>query len=195
MNAIQIIRDEHRSISAVLQGLRQLAKAARDPRVKPGFDVLRAMIRYLDEFPERLHHPKEDEYLFAAVQVRAPQAKALIASLKEEHEQGAHLVRELERALLFFEDAGPGSARAFLEKVDQYAEFHWAHMRKEERQLLPLAEQHLTPLDWRGIDAAFDANRNPIAGIRERDFQALFTKIVSLAPAPVGFGERWQKAV
>ena len=194
MNAIQIIRDEHRSIASVLHGLKELARQAQDPRVKPGFEVLRAMIRYIDEFPERLHHPKEDEYLFAAVQVRVPQAKPLVASLKEEHEQGARLVRELERSLMLFEDAWPAGAREFLERVDQYADFERAHMRREERQLLPLAEQHLTALDWRGIDAAFDANRNPLAGIRERDFEALFRKIVNLAPAPVGFGERWQKA-
>ena len=58
---------------------------------------------------------------------------------------------------------------------------------------MPLAERVLTPEDWRAIDDAFDVNRDPIAGIRERDFEALFTKIVNLAPAPIGFADRWQK--
>jgi hemerythrin-like domain-containing protein len=194
MLAIQKIRDEHRSISAVLHGLKQLARDAQDVRVKPDFAPLRAMIRYIDEYPERLHHPKEDQYLFARLETRAPQAKALVDALKAEHVQGAQLVRDLERALIFFEEGWPVGAREFLEAVDAYAEFHWKHMRKEETELLPLAERILTPEDWRAIDAAFDVNRDPIAGIRERDFEALFTKIVNLAPAPVGFGERWQKA-
>jgi len=34
------------------------------------FDVLRAMLFYIDEFPERLHHPKESDLLFTRV-VRA----------------------------------------------------------------------------------------------------------------------------
>src|SRR5690348_8607033 len=101
MLAIQKIRDEHRSISAVLHGLKQLARDAQDPRVKPGFEALRAMIRYIDEYPERLHHPKEDEFLFARLEARVPQAKPLVAALKSEHQQGARLVRDLERALLF----------------------------------------------------------------------------------------------
>jgi hemerythrin-like domain-containing protein len=194
MLAIQKIRDEHRSISAVLHGLKQLARDAQDPRVEPGFQALRAMIRYIDEYPERLHHPKEDEFLFARLEARVPQAKPLVAALKSEHQQGARLVRDLERALLFFEEGWPVGAREFLEAVDAYAEFHWKHMRKEESELLPLAEKHLPPDDWRAINAAFDVNQDPIAGIRERDFEALFSKIVNLAPAPLGFGERWRKA-
>ena len=193
MLAIQKIRDEHRSISAVLHALKQLAREAQDVRVKPGFDALRAMIRYIDEVPEQLHHPKEDQYLFARVAARAPQAKPLIDSLKADHEQGARLVRELERALLRFEDAAPAGAREFLDAVNAYAEFHWKHMRREETELLPLAERSLMPEDWRAIDEAFDTNRDPIAGIQERDFAALFTRIVNLAPAPVGVGGRWQK--
>src|SRR5581483_4248673 len=100
MRAIQKIRDEHRSIAAVLHGLKQLARDVQDARVRPGFEALRAMIRYLDEYPERLHHPKEDEQLFARVLDRAPQAKALIDGLKAEHVEGARRIRELERALL-----------------------------------------------------------------------------------------------
>jgi hemerythrin-like domain-containing protein len=193
MKAIQKIRDEHRSISAVLHGLKQLARDAQNARVKPDFAVFRAMIRYIDEFPEQLHHPKEDAYLFAPLGERAPGAKALIDELKREHVEGARLVRELERKLVFLEDCWPAGAREFLDVVDAYAEFHWKHMRKEEHELLPLAERHLLPADWRAIDAAFDANRDPIAGVREKDFGALFTRIVSLAPAPVGLGEPWKK--
>ena len=194
MTAIQKIRDEHRSISAVLHGLQQLARDAQNARVKPGFEALRAMIRYIDEYPERLHHPKEDEYLFARLEARAPEAKPLVASLRAEHENGARLVRDLERALVFFEEGWPAGATEFLEAVNAYADFHWKHMRKEESELLPLAEKRLSAEDWRAIDAAFDVNQDPIAGIRERDFEALFSKIVNLAPAPIGFGKRWQKA-
>jgi hypothetical protein len=66
-------------------------------------------------------------------------------------------------------------------------------MRKEERELLPLAERHLTAADWKEIDDAFAANEDPIAGMHERDFEKLFTRIVNLAPEPVGLGERWSR--
>lgn len=194
MKAIQKIRDEHRSIAAVLHGLKQLARDAQDARVKPGFAVFRAMLHYIDEFPEALHHPKEDQYLFPPIAARALGAQALIDGLRREHEDGKRLVRDLERALMLFEDSWPAGAPGFLRAVDDYADFHWKHMRKEEHELLPLAEKYLSAEDWRAIDEAFEVNRDPIAGVTEKDFRALFSRIVSLAPAPVGLADRWKPA-
>jgi hemerythrin-like domain-containing protein len=191
--SIQILKSEHRSIAAVLHGLKELARMAQDSAVRPDFRALRSMIRYIDEYPERLHHPKEDEHLFARLLARAPEAKALIDELQAEHEQGARLVRELERTLVFLEDGWPAGVREFQQAADAYAEFHWQHMRKEEQQVLPLAEKKLSAEDWKAIDAAFAANRDPVEGVRERDMEALFTRIVNLAPEPVGLGESWRR--
>jgi hemerythrin-like domain-containing protein len=193
-NAINILKDEHRSISAVVHGLKELARLAQDAKVKPDFQVFRAMLRYIDEYPERLHHPKEDKYLFARLLARAPQTRPLIRRLTSEHEEGARMIRELERALLFFEEGWPSRAREFQQTVEEYARFHWDHMRIEEKELFPLAERHLTAEDWKWVDDAFAANKDPITGLRERDFEGLFSRIVSLAPAPVGLGEPWKKA-
>ena len=192
-DAISILKSEHRSISAVLHGLKELARMAQDATVRPRFQVLRSMVRYIDEYPERLHHPKEDEHLFARVLKRAPQARALVEGLHAEHQEGARLIRELERALLFFEEGWPAGAREFQDKVDAYAAFHWQHMRKEEQELLPLAERVLGAEDWQAIDRAFAANEDPIAELEQRDYEKLFTRIANLAPEPVGLGEPWRK--
>ena len=192
--AIRIIRDEHRSISAVLSGLIELTRVARTPGVQPGFAVFRAMIHYIDEFPERLHHPKEDHFLFARLAERAPDTRPLVEELRKEHVRGAELVRELESALIAFEVNGARGLPAFDAAVNAYAQFHWDHMRKEEEQVLPLAEKHLTEADWRWIEDAFAGNRDPIADLRERDFEQLYQRIVNLAPAPVGLGEAWRRA-
>ncbi len=191
-DAISILKSEHRSISAVLHGLKELARMAQDATVRPRFQVLRSMLRYIDEYPERLHHPKEDEHLFARVAARAPQAKKLIDELKKEHEQGAGLIRELERTLLFFEEGWPAGGREFQQAVDAFADFHWQHMRKEELELLPIAERVLTAADWRAIERAFATNLDPIAELQERDYERLFSRIANLAPAPVGLGEAWR---
>jgi hemerythrin-like domain-containing protein len=191
-DAISILKSEHRSISAVLHGLKELARIAQDALARPRFQVLRSMLRYIDEYPERLHHPKEDEHLFKRVVKRAPEARLLVEELQAEHEEGARLIRELERTLLFFEEGWPAGAREFQQAVDAYAAFHWKHMRKEEHELLPLAERVLTAEDWRAIERAFAANEDPVAGMRERDYEKLFSRIANLAPAPVGLGEAWR---
>jgi hemerythrin-like domain-containing protein len=178
--AIAILKGEHRSISAVVSGLKDLAHMAHDASARPDFTVFRAMLRYIDEYPERLHHPKEDEFL-------------LIKELEAEHVEGAKRVRELERSLLFLEDRWPVGSREFCDLVDGYAQFHWNHMRKEEEKILPLAEAHLIETDWRVIEDAFAGNADPIADLREKDFQVLFSRIASIAPAPVGLGEPWRR--
>ena len=192
--AITILKNEHRSISAVLSGLKELAHMAHHATGRPDFGVFRAMLRYIDEYPERLHHPKEDEYLFARLAARLPEAKPLLEELQAEHVEGARRVRDLERALLFLEDRWPAGVREFSEAVDGYAQFHWNHMRREEEKVLPLAELHLSQADWDLIGRAFAGNDDPIADLREKDFQVLFSRIASLAPAPIGLGDPWKKS-
>jgi len=192
--AVRILRDEHRSISAVLQCLQQLTRLAQDPAIKPDFAVFRAMIYYIDNFPERLHHPKEDNYLFARLLRRSDAARALVEKLMAEHVEGARLVRELERAVLAFEETWPRGAQDLAAAVGAYAEFHWTHMRCEEQELLPLAETVLIEEDWEAIEAAFAGNADPIADLRDQDFDKLFTRIVNIAPAPIGLGEAWRRA-
>ena len=60
-------------------------------------------------------------------------------------------------------------------------------MSKEETRILPLARKVLLPEDWAAIDAAFNANDNPWEGPAGK-YKALFTRIVNIAPAPIGVG-------
>ncbi len=191
--AIRAIKDEHRTISAVLHGLRYLSQQALDAGVHPDFAVFRAMIYYIDEFPERLHHPHEEKVLFARLLERAPGVASLVGELREEHLQGAGLIRDLEREVAYFEENRPAGAASFKAAVDAYADFHWNHMRKEEGQLLPFAEEHLQAEDWEAVGAAFGTHKDPVAGVPEKEFETLFSRIASIAPDPIGFGSRWKK--
>jgi len=76
-----------------------------------------------------------------------------------------------------------------MQEVDRFALGYWDHMRKEEERVFPLAEKMLTAGDWAAIDRAFEENLDPLASERdERDFRKLFSRIVSLAPPPIGVG-------
>jgi hypothetical protein len=86
-------------------------------------------------------------------------------------------------------EGGEGFFDAFANEVEDYANFHWRHMRKQEEVLMPLAERHLKEEDWREIDAAFQGNADPLIGVNvKQGFEQLFTRIVRLAPAPIGVG-------
>ena len=191
--SIRIIHDEHRSMSSVLHALAHLTRMAKDPAIEPDFNVFRAVIRYIDQYPERLHHPKEDEFLFRRLSAVCPEARPLIERLESEHREGARLVRELERSLMLFEDNRSDGWANFSDMVDTYSQFHWDHMRLEEKELIPLAERHFSTRDWEVVDAGFSSNTDPIAQVKEKDFQELFTRLVNIAPAPVGLGAPWRK--
>jgi hemerythrin-like domain-containing protein len=187
--ALQIIRDEHAAVSAVLRSLLQMME--RDPDEEPErfFDVLRAMLFYIDEFPERRHHPKESDLLFPKLARVAPELMPVIRRLEEDHLQGENRVRELQHLLLAWELLGDSRRAAFQEAARRYVEFYRTHMRVEETELLPVAQQRLAPEDWVQLDAAFRTHTDPLAsGDRDPVYDRLFTRIVMRAPAPIGVG-------
>ena len=187
--ALNIIKDEHRSIAAVLHGMQELVRRIRERAVKIDPRVFRAMLYYLDTFTERMHHPKEDQYLFSPLRLIGGGHSALIAELEREHAEGENALRRVEQYLIRYEEGGEKEFPEFAREVDRFVEGYWEHMRKEEDQVFPLAEKLFTPADWDAIDRAFAANADPLAGDRnEKDFRRLFSHIVSLAPPPIGVG-------
>ena len=187
--AASILRDEHRSLGAVVHALQFLVREIQDKGRAPDFRLLHAMLYYVREYPERLHHPKEDRYLFAALKRRTHEADAVVAELEREHTQGEKLLNDLTVALSIFEAGAKEGAQRFSREVSRFADFYWSHMQKEEDQVLPIAERALTEDDWRGIHAAFAANQDPnFSGDAQDEFRRLFTRIVNLTPAPLGLG-------
>lgn len=188
MKSLTIIQDEHRAITAVIEGLRHLVKAVRDGRIAPDHALFGAMFDYIENFPERLHHPKEDDYLFARLRVRRPEVAPVLAALSREHEIGHARFYELKAKWERFRD-DPGALDAFADGIERYSHFHWKHMRREEDEVFPLAREALTAEDWQAIDAAFKSNEEPIVGVpASKAFRELFRKIVAIAPPPFGVG-------
>jgi hemerythrin-like domain-containing protein len=187
--SLTIIRDEHQALAAMLRSLPMLLAQARRENKLPDFSVVRAMLFYIDEFPERLHHTKESELLFPKVRARMPELAATLDRLDAEHGQGERAVRELEHLLLAYEVMGESRREAFEQAVGRYIASYLNHMAVEETEILPAAVAHLTPEDWAELDAAFAANKDPLAGHEPDDgYRPLFRKILNSAPAPIGLG-------
>lgn len=186
---LEIIRDEHQALAAMLRSLSMLLAHARRHAALPDFDVLRAMLFYIDEFPERLHHTKESELLFPLLRERAPALTPVLDQLDRDHAQGEAAIRELEHALLAFEVMGSARRDAFEAAAQRYIGFYLTHMALEEAQVLPAAREVFDAEDWRALDAAFEANRDPLTGHEPADdYRALFHRIAMAAPAPIGLG-------
>lgn len=186
--AVRIIHDEHQAMSAMLQTLHLMSERLH-AGANTDFDLMRAMLFYLDEFPERLHHAKETAVLFPKVRARAPEAAAVLDRLGAEHARGSATIRELEHLLLAFEQLGESRRKPFVDALNAYVEGYVHHLQAEETEVLPLAEKCLTEDDWQQVNAAFRAERDPLTGQKASDeYHALFEKILSRLPAPIGLG-------
>jgi hemerythrin-like domain-containing protein len=183
------IRQEHSALAAMLRSILLHLGLHRKNASLPDFAALRAMVFYIDEFPEKHHHRIELELLFPKLRARTPLCRSLLDHLDGDHAAGERNIRELEHALLAFEMLGEPRRAAFEQAMTRYVDFYLAHMALEEREVLPLAETVLTKEDWAELDEAFFARQDPLAGGRiEPDYAALFTRIVGLVPAPIGLG-------
>ena len=186
---LTVIRDEHAALAAMLKSLSMLLAEHRRHATLPDFLVLRSMLFYIGEFPERLHHTKESTLLFPTLRQRSAEAHAVLDRLDQEHAQGEASIRELEHTLLAFEMMGESRREPFEQATQRYVDFYLAHMRTEETEVLPLAERVLLDEDWALLDAAFAANRDPLTGhAADAPYRALFSRIVHLVPAPLGLG-------
>jgi hemerythrin-like domain-containing protein len=188
-SALQIIRSEHAALAAMLRSLDMMLAHGPGGEPERFFEVVRAMLFYIDEFPEKLHHPKESERLFPRLARAAPELAAVIDRLEGDHHDGERKVRELQHLLMAWELLGESRRQAFVEQATEYVRFYLEHMRIEESRLLPLAEKVLSPAEHAELDAAFARDPDPLAsGSRDGSFDRLFSRIVTTAPEPVGLG-------
>ena len=180
------IRDEHRSIAAVIHGLEFVARQARDHGIPPSFPLLRAMLHYLVAFPEELHHPKEDAYLFRKLRQRTSEFDATLDELERQHVTGHRLVEELARSIDVYEASPTSGFPGFAEALARFSTAQIQHMALEAKVIVPAARAHLTCEDWAEIGAAFAANGDPrFSTDNDEEFRELFTRIVNLTRAPV----------
>lgn len=189
--SLRIIREEHAALAAMLRSLQLMVERGPKQDAQRFFAVLRAMLFYIDEFPERLHHPKETELLFPKVALASQHAANAVRKLNHDHERGESAVRQLQHLLLAWELVGETRRGAFEGACLRYITFYLDHMQLEETVILPEAEQWLSAEEWQQLDDAFLSNRDPLTGKYPIDpaYERLFAHIVLTAPAPIGVGD------
>lgn len=192
-HALEILRREHRSIGAVLYCLDQIAEETRAGKLAPEFDFFEAALAYMRDFPDRFHHPKEDEYLFRVLREKKPSLGDILDELHQQHIAGDRALTDLAHKLQDWQAApdDDAAAAAFLDGVGDYCRFQRQHARREETTVMPASREILDEDDWAPINAAFSDHDDPLFGERTRkDFTGMFSRIVQLAPEPWGVSER-----
>ena len=181
--ATETIKAEHRALSSVLQVLRHVLHDISAEHAQPDFALLSAALYYIDDFACRCHHPKEDQYLFAAIRRHAPQAGATLASLQGEHQRDDVFVRDLHRLLVLYQGGAPDALRRLRASLDIYTAMLYEHMRKEE-VLIETFGDAIPEDEWRTIAEGFGREDEPLFGpAPQKEFAKLRARIINLLPS------------
>jgi hemerythrin-like domain-containing protein len=190
--AVRVIRAEHDALAAMLRTVPLLLDAHRRAGTSPDFGALRAMLFYVDEFPERLHHTKESELLFPKLRARAPELRAVLDDLDADHAQGERAIRELQHSLLAWEQMGEPRRDKFEQQLKVYTARYLRHMKREETEILPRAAALFSASDWSDLDDAFGSHQDPLAPRAgqpvDEAYAPLRQRILAALPAPFGWG-------
>jgi len=179
--ALDIIRKEHRVFAAMLQAMTAQLRRVNTLRQGPDFPLLRALLFYIDEYPNRRHHPKEDASLFPLVRSRCPELAGVLDQLTADHQQGERSMHKLAQALLAYEVLGEPRRDNFEHALERYAAFYLRHMMLEEEHVLRAAEECCQPDELAALDRAFSANRDPFTGHDpEAEFRPVYERLAPL---------------
>jgi hemerythrin-like domain-containing protein len=159
---IAVWHAEHIRFGQLLDLLeKQVAVFHRGERVN--YELMRDILYYLRQVPDRFHHPRED-VAFARLVERAPGMQLPINRLLQEHRviavAGDELLMRLNEV-----DQGGLIARATVEAAAAtYLVYYRHHLATEEMEVLPRASQLLTQDDWVAVAAAAPTSPDPLFG-------------------------------
>ncbi|MBS0508553.1 MAG: hemerythrin domain-containing protein, partial [Proteobacteria bacterium] len=109
MQALRIITEEHRNLWRIATTLDLVAdEADAAGRVEEPFFT--SVFDYIEQFMDRSHHAKEDEYLFRLLRQRSADAAALLDRLQSEHSHGPASLLALRAKLAQAADGGEARA-------------------------------------------------------------------------------------
>jgi hemerythrin-like domain-containing protein len=172
-HAIDVLRQEHGSMSRLLRLMDKLGQEMRDGQ-DPDFPLLGEIGDYLDGFPDQCHHPKED-LIYNRLAELDPGLRELGSDLEYEHNRLGNLTGRFRDSLSTVQQGGPVDklASSLADLVKTYRR----HMEMEERHLFPMAIRKLRGDDWAEInDALFDES-DPLGDESSARFQNLREEI------------------
>jgi hypothetical protein len=189
IRTLEIIHDEHQALAAMLRSLSMLLAHARPPRRASRLRrAARDALLHRRVSGAAAPHEGKRTAVSAAARTCAGARRRCSTNSTTTMRIGEAAIRELEHALLAFEVMGPSRREAFEAAVQRYIGFYLEHMATGGvAGAAGRARRLRCSDDWLALDAAFEANRDPLSGHEPADeYRALFRRIAMAAPAPIG---------
>jgi hemerythrin-like domain-containing protein len=175
-NLIEQIHQDHVSISKILDLVEKEVDRAYKERM-PNLELLEDAMRYMVNYPDLIHHPKEDA-MFARLVRNEPDVSGQVEALRQEH------VALAELSAAFLEIVKAAQSGEFVQRKEvvkrgrEYVETLRAHMNTEEAGLLKRARASLSDKDLEQIDSEYASVRDPLMEESlEKEYEALYRSL------------------
>lgn len=162
MSTLERINAEHRVIAAIMNVLEAEVNALEE-KGEFDIDLVRLIIRYMEEYPDRFHHPKE-ELLFDAAASRDPEFRERVSAIRSQHRALPGLTSGV-KAIIDAIDFGESRPRGeVLRTLRAYIDNERSHIVSESGSLFPELDDILSPEDWELADQRVAQLEDPLTG-------------------------------
>jgi hemerythrin-like domain-containing protein len=144
MDLFETLVDDHRLISRVLNAFGGFLDEAESSGLLDAVELNRFVV-FFREFVELLHHEREEEVLFPAMEsIGYSKNGAPLAHIHDQHERECALLLRLRK--LAVATSPPAAARQarLIETGRELVEFEQAHMQKENELLYPAMKKEFS---------------------------------------------------
>jgi len=172
------LEEDHLRIAKVLDALEHALRL--DEHDDVNWNLVADIISYLQEYPDSVHHPLEDQ-LFDRVLDKGltPAERELVHFNLAQH---AEIIGATQRLARDVNDILSDIVVPFDQLLDhfkRYLELQRLHMRNEIHHLFPLAERMLGDDDWREVAAEVATHADPMFDLNVGKFAGLYNYITS----------------
>lgn len=141
----------------------------------PDYSLMRSIIVYIQEYPEKIHHPLED-MIFSILIERVDDVE-FVQELIAEHTQLEVVTRRLRESLESLSN-GIVSVEELEQQLSEFLVGQRQHIYLEEAEVYPLVQSVLTKEDWKKLHYAVPVLDEPLFGRRTReDYERLYREI------------------
>lgn len=127
------------------------------------YDTIGAILRYCLEYPDAIHHPKED-LIYGVLQGRDPALAAEIGDLEADHCSLAETTRDLAQLIARARADEPVDRNHVQGLAGDFVRRYRNHIAREEQHVFPAARRVLSDRDWREIDIKLANVDDPLFG-------------------------------
>ncbi len=162
IDLLEELERDHLNMSALLRVLEQQVEVFRRGQ-SPDYEIIQAIMEYFLDYPDLIHHPKED-ILARRLMAKGGEAASVLAGLPDQHAELGQLTRRFANVVRNVLEEAELERDRFVHAAEDFIEAQRHHMEMEGQHFFPMVRHELTPDDL--TDAALEAleREDPLFG-------------------------------